>query len=130
MMASERDDSVEQSLTFEQRHDFMQERYDYMHFDSNYKCDEYLINNLHILVEYKCCGGKGYATKKKNLPRKNIEKPIKPTSTEKGTCNICFVDECSLYSMCTCCREPFCMNCLKQLPTKSCPNCRSALRVF
>ena len=124
MMASEHCDDFLQEIR-----DYVELRYDYMHFDSNYKCDEYLINNPHISVEYKCCGGKGYATKTKN-PRKSQEKPIKPTSTEKGTCNICFVEECSLYSMCTCCREPFCMNCLKQLPTKSCPNCRSALRVF
>ena len=106
--------------------------YNFMHFETNEKCEVYLLNNPHISVVYKCCGGRGYAElSKKNNPSPHCpKKPTKPQETSIGTCDICFNENCSLYSICTHCIQPFCMNCLKKLPTKSCPNCRSELRVF
>jgi hypothetical protein len=113
-----------------------EERYDFIHFETSHQCDIYLRNNPHISIEHKCCGGKGYAIVKRNRRSSSLihtpcpKKPSKPKETSRGTCDICFVEDSSLYSMCTECIQPFCMYCLKRLPKPICPVCRSELRVF
>lgn len=110
--------------------------YDFTHFDTSYQCEIYLRNNPHISFHHKCCGGKGYAIIKGTRtlspvsPTACPKKPAKPKVNSKGNCDICFVEDSSLYSMCTQCIQPFCMNCLKTLKKPICPNCRSELRVF
>ena len=113
------------------------EIYDFVHFDSINQCEIFLVNNLHVSVAYKCCGGRGIASFRKNVlslcknekTGQTTHKQDKTRET-KGTCDICFIENSSLYSKCTKCIQPFCMNCLTKLPTKACPYCRSELRIF
>ena len=97
--------------------------YEYRHFETVQDCEEYILNNIRISVAYTCCGGKGIAIPKKNPPTRILTRNF-----TKGTCDICFMEDKSLYSTCTCCKQPFCLDCLRQLPSKICPYCRGSLR--
>jgi hypothetical protein len=111
--------------------------YEYIHFKTSKECEIHLINNRHIHIAYQCCGGKGYAILRKNAPSQILRRtkyilpcPEDPSQvqTVKGTCDICFGDDKTLHSTCTTCKQPFCMDCLQKLPTKSCPYCRGILQ--
>lgn len=102
--------------------------YDYHHFDTDMDRDIYLRNNPDIKVSHNCCGGKGIATLKiyKKIPTKPATKfiPI------EGTCDICFLEDRSLYNTCKTCNHPFCKECLVKLTPKLCPCCRGKLENF
>lgn len=106
--------------------------YTFKHFDTTNQCETYLMNNPHILVSYTCCGGRGYASPLRKPPTRILTQKESPELYDEtvGTCEICFVEDKTLYSMCTCCRQPFCIDCLKQCASKPCPYCRGKLRVF
>jgi len=112
----------------------IREMYEFIHFANANDCDTYLKNNRHIYVSYLCCGGRGYATPARSTPQrilKQSKENVKPYSSghkvTQGTCDICFLENAELHHTCTCCKQPFCMDCLQKLPAKICPNCRSPL---
>ena len=100
--------------------------YLFKHFETVEQCDHFILNNTRLTVAYTCCGGKGIAIPNKNPPSRIL---IHETSHTKGTCDICFMDDKSLYSTCNCCKQPFCKDCLRQLPSKICPYCRGSLNL-
>lgn len=111
--------------------------YEFKHFSTSQDCTTYLLNNPNINISYKCCSGKGYAFPKKDVPTKILtkgrekeknEKKKKIEPTIKGVCEICFTEDMPLYTMCNCCKQPFCKDCLKKLSSKRCPYCRGELR--
>jgi len=105
----------------------MDQEHEYFHFTNMDQCKSYLRNNPHIVISHLCCGGNGYAVKiisDVQVIPKNKDKKYK---TLKGTCDICFLDNVTLHYTCTSCKQPFCMECLQKLPTKTCPYCRSPL---
>lgn len=92
----------------------------YKHFGTVADCDLYIINNKHLKIDHKCCGGKGIKI------RIDPEKPEE--DVKKGTCDICFMDNVSLYSKCNTCVQPFCESCLDKIVSKVCPYCRGQLK--
>jgi len=120
-------ESVEMELT---------ESYTFKHFETSIECDHYIRDNLRGPFAYKCCGGKGFATLLKNPPKHMMTKPKDSDKTRhdlpkvtNGTCEICFMDNKPLYSTCNCCKQPFCLDCLKQI-SKTCPYCRGTLNLL
>jgi hypothetical protein len=102
--------------------------YTFKHFDTVQECNHYILNNTRLSVAYTCCGGKGIAIPIKNPPTGILShEKIRPST--KGTCDICFLEDKSLYSTCNCCKQPFCMDCLRKLPSKTCPYCRGTLNL-
>jgi hypothetical protein len=105
----------------------LQDNHDYMHFPTKNACNEYIINNR-IMVAHICCGGKGFA-RIKIQKNETIIKKVLPNKTQ-GTCDICFTDDIDLYYTCTRCKQPYCMSCLQQITSGSCPYCRGKLTVL
>jgi len=103
--------------------------YEYRHFETVQECDYYILNNTRLSVAYTCCGGKGIAIPKKNPPTRILINPTPTPVVVKGTCEICFMEDKSLYSICNCCKQPFCLDCLRQLKSDSCPYCRGKLNL-
>jgi hypothetical protein len=100
--------------------------YTFKHFDTVQECDHYILNNTRLSVAYTCCGGKGIAIPIKNPPTRML---IHEQIHTKGTCDICFMEDKCLYSTCNCCKQPFCLDCLRKLPSKICPYCRGSLNL-
>jgi len=111
----------------ERMQESMQGSYEFKHFKTVEECDHFILNNTRLSIAYTCCGGKGVAIPKKNPPTRILIKPISIPSVKRGTCDICFIEEKSLYSTCNCCKQPFCLDCLRQIPSKVCPYCRGQL---
>jgi len=102
-------------------------QYDYIHFQEIAQQEMYLLNNKHVKVSYRCCGGKGIAVENKNYTMSTV-KPVCRLVEIKGTCDICFLDEVALLTACNTCTQPFCKSCLEKIVTKVCPYCRGKLR--
>ena len=104
------------------------EQYHFIHFNTTLECDLHIRNNKHVTVAYKCCDGKGYASLSKN----RIYAPIHCSQDIfipiEGTCDICFLEETTLYNTCTTCSHPFCKDCLTKIASKICPYCRGKLK--
>ena len=102
------------------------EQYDYVHFTTPLECEIHLMNNKNINVAYKCCDGKGFArrTNQFSIPIHCTQNKFIPI---KGTCDICFLEETSLYNTCSTCSQPFCKDCLTKISSKVCPYCRGKL---
>ena len=101
-------------------------QHEFIHFVTVAECNTYLRNNRHIRISHLCCGGRGYAIPSKKCPP--APKKAKKCETSVGTCDICFVEDLTLYHTCTSCKQPFCLDCLEKLHTKKCPCCRSPLK--
>ena len=101
--------------------------YIFKHFETIQECDDFILNNTRLSVAYTCCGGKGIAIPVKNPPTRMLIKPM--PIVVKGTCEICFMEDKSLYSICNCCKQPFCLDCLRQLKSDCCPYCRGKLNL-
>ncbi len=106
--------------------------YHFQHFDTTKECDEFLFNNRQLILAYKCCEGRGIALFKPPthilIKKSTLEGTPLPVVTH-GTCDICFTEDKSLYSTCTNCKQPFCLDCLRQVKSKSCPYCRGELNL-
>ena len=103
-------------------------RFNFTHFQNADQCTIYLRNNPRIVISHLCCGGTGYAVPRHTRKLiKSVPKPP-PHETSQGTCDICFLENLTLHHTCTSCKQPFCLDCLQKLKTKTCPNCRSPLR--
>ena len=101
-------------------------QYEYIHFQEIAQQERYLLNNKHLKVSYRCCGGKGIAVENKNYT--STGKPVCRLVEIKGTCEICFLDEVELLKACNTCTQPFCKSCLEKVVSKVCPYCRGKLR--
>ncbi len=101
-------------------------RFNFTHFQTADQCTIYLRNNPRIVISHMCCGGTGYAVPRHDK-RKIIKSVPEPHETSQGTCDICFLENLTLHHTCTSCKQPFCLDCLQKLKTKTCPNCRSRL---
>lgn len=99
--------------------------FNFTHFQTADQCTIYLRNNPRIVISHMCCGGTGYAVPRHTRKIINFIPP--PHETSQGTCDICFLENLTLHHTCTSCKQPFCMDCLQKLNTKTCPNCRSPL---
>jgi len=106
-------------------------QYIFIHFQTLEECNLHVLNNKHLQMAYKCCGGKGVA-----YPRINkLSFPTTPcllSRTEtfistQGTCDICFEESKPLFNTCNTCKQPFCKPCLKKIKDKICPYCRGKL---
>jgi hypothetical protein len=113
----------------EEPNEFYQKKSDteYRHFETARECELFIINNKHMKIKGICCGGKGCVIKRELKPiPKEIEKGTKGT---KGTCDICFLEDKTLYKKCNTCNGTLCGACIEKLPTKKCPYCRSLLKL-
>jgi hypothetical protein len=108
----------------------MKTDYDFFHFQTQEQCNLHILNNKNLIVEYKCCDGKGFAILSKKIKIKNNslicnDHKYIPTN---GTCDICFEDGVDLYNTCQTCKQPYCKDCLAKIVRKTCPYCRGKLR--
>lgn len=108
----------------------IQSEYTFVHFNTTQECDVHITNNHNLTVAYKCCDGKGFAVLRKNRICKKITicKEINQFIPIEGTCDICFLEETSLYKTCDTCSQPFCKPCLAKITNKVCPYCRGKLK--
>jgi len=104
--------------------------YDFVHFNSILECERHIINNRNLNISHTCCGGKGYATiRKQNVIKHPISTcVIHPFIPIQGTCDICFLEDTQLYNTCSTCSQPFCRPCLAKITNKVCPYCRGKLK--
>jgi hypothetical protein len=106
---------------------FLKSNTEYKHFESSVACDLFIINNKHLSILKKCCGGRGCEIKIDLTYKTRIPKEIEIQT--KGTCEICFLDNKSLFKKCFQCKNTLCEECLEKLPSKICPYCRGPLKM-
>lgn len=105
----------------------LKEKHEFKHFDDASQCDNYIRNNPHMEFLHKCCSNTGIAFISKKINVKPILNDV-PIPSTKGTCDICFNDDVSLYKTCNRCIQPYCRDCLCKILSKDCPYCRGKLK--
>jgi hypothetical protein len=110
------------------------DKFEYIHFDTNQECDNFIIyaKNQNINYIRFCCDGKGCSFQNINYDSlKKLKAKFLSVYFEFktiGTCNICFEDNKELFKFCKTCIEPICKECVKQI--SNCPFCRNKFYTF